>query len=127
MKRLLFLILFATSALSISAQKSGIDERLLVKFSAEEMKKLQIEDPEELKYLTYCIENAFSIGKTSKEKIKSQPDNYGAIKLKSLPINNFFELNLNINNRTAQYFLINGTEKVLVVKSKYRILKELKK
>lgn len=127
MKQLLFILLFSLTALSLSAQKSTIDERLLVNYSSQELKKLQTENPEELKYLTYCIENAFYIGNVPQEKIDANSSLFQEIELNTFPVANFFNLGINVLENKAQYFIIKGTKKVLTIKSKDRILLELKK
>jgi hypothetical protein len=127
MKQLLLILLFSVTTLSISAQKSTIDERLLAKYSSQELKALQVENPEELEYLTYCIENAFYVGDIPQEKIDANPERFKEISLQSSTITNFYELDLKIETHIARYFIIKGTDKLLMVKSKDQILLELKK
>lgn len=127
MKKLLLILLFSVTTLSISAQKSTIDERLLSKYSSQELKALQVENPEELEYLTYCIENAFYWGVVPQEKVELKPHRFQKITLENTSTNNFYELTIKISDRVTQYFIVNASDRLLVVKSKAQILKELKK
>ena len=127
MKHILFILLFSVITLSIAAQNSTIDDRLLTKYSKQELKTLQTEQPEELQYITYCIENAYSIGSVPQEKIDANISLFKEIELSASSIENFYTLGIAVLATKAQYFLIKGTKKVLTIKSKDQILLELKK
>jgi hypothetical protein len=88
---------------------------------------MQAENPEELKYLTYTIENAFQWGVVPKEKLKVKPERFKAITVKDTLTNNFYELDLKIYPQKSQYFIVNGTDLLLIVKSRQELLFELKK
>ena len=127
MKHTLFILLFSVITLSLSAQKSTIDERLLTKYSQQELNVLQTENPEELKYITYCIENAFYWGEVPQEKVKFYPDMFKEITLENTSTKNFYELDVKVLDDHSQYFIVNGSNRLLVVKSKAELLLEFKK
>ena len=127
MKQLLFTLLFSFTFCTISAQKSSIDNRLHVRYNSQELKAMQVENPQELEYLTYCIENAFYVSDIPQEKVDANPERFKEINLQSSTITNFYELDLQIEPHTAQYLIIKGTSKLLMVKSKDQILLELNK
>ena len=71
MKKSILILAFIITSISVLAQNNKIDKRLLVKYTSEEVKTIQAETPEEYKFLTYCIENAFYIAEMPAEKIKA--------------------------------------------------------
>jgi hypothetical protein len=127
MKRLLFTFLISVTTLALSAQQSTIDERLLVKYERQELKALQAENPEELKYLNYTVENAFRWGVVPNEKVQTRPEKFQEITLKNTSETNFYKLDLKILPQKSQYFIVNGSDLMLTIKSKQKLLLELKK
>ena len=126
MTKALTIIILLICTTSIQAQTDNIDQKLLVKYSKKELAVLKKEKPTEYEFAKYCIDHAFYIGKGSKEKIAASPTEYGTIKIKNLSDVNFFELNIELKQSDFQAFVINGTSKVIMIKSRDRILKELK-
>lgn len=126
MTKAITILFFIFCAFSLQAQSNNSDEKLLKKYSKKELSALKTDNPTEYEFAKYCINNAFYIGESSKEKIAINPNEYGKIKLKSLSNINFFELDIELKQSNYQAFIINGTSKVLMVKSKDFILKELK-
>ncbi len=126
MKRMLIIFTFVASTFPVIAQPNKIDARLQVKYSIEELNTLKEQNPKELKFLTYCIDNAFIIGDLPEEKVKANPTLYKEIIIKTIPVSNFFDLKIDILEDKSQYFIIKGTKKLLIVKSKTHILRELK-
>lgn len=127
MKQILFIFLFSVTSISLFAQKSTIDERLLTKYSNKELKLLQAENPEELKYLSFCIENAFYWEVVPQKKAQLKPEKFKKITLKNTSVTNFYLFDVKISDHTTQYFIVNESDRLLVVKSKAQILQELKK
>ena len=127
MKKSLLILALITTSFSIIAQNNKVDKRLLAKYTAEEVKAIKAESPEEYKFITYCIENAFYITEMPAEKIKANPSNFGEITIKNVSKINFYDLNIPLKENDYQSFLIKGTKKVLMVKSKVHILRELNK
>ena len=58
--------------------------------------------------------------------MKSSNNRIGEIKIKDVNNLNFYKLNIEIIENDYQFFAIEGTDKMLVVKSKSHILKEIK-
>jgi len=127
MKKAIAIIALFVCSISIQAQTEDLDQQLLKKYSKKELKSLKTNNPSEYEFAKYCVKNAFYISEGSKEKIAANPDEYGEIKIKVLSNINFFELNINLIEKEHQYFIIKGTSKILIVKSKNHILNELKK
>jgi len=105
------------------AQKA--DKALLVKFSKEELTTLKKENPKEYSYLVFCVNNAFYIAEMPEEKIKANPTKFGEITIKNINKINFFDLGITIQEKDYQSFVIKGTKKILIVKSREHILREL--
>ena len=69
MKKILIVLISLMCSFSmLFAQNTEFDSRLLVKYSIEELKKLEKENPSEVQFQTYCLDNAFYIGDYPKEK-----------------------------------------------------------
>ncbi len=108
------------------AQDVKIDSRLEARYTKEELNSLQKNNAKELSFLTYCIENAYSItpfpvGKSGVSELGSP------IRITDLNAVNFFQLGLNIKNVEWQYFPVEGTDKLLVVYSRETIMANMKK
>lgn len=111
---------------STFAQGNKIDDRLLLKYSQEELKSIKKSDPEQLKFLTYCIENAFYLADIPQEKMQNNEGRIGKITLKDINSINFYDLGIDLIQNDYQYFAIEGTNKLLVLKSIDHIKKEMK-
>jgi len=61
------------------------------------------------------------------EKIKANPSKFGEISIKNISKINFYKLNVELKENEYQSFVIKGTKKILIVKSKAHILGELNK
>ncbi len=122
MKKLLVLTVVSMIGLLSFAQSSTDTDKLLKKFTKEEIKSMSIET---LRFNTYCIENAFEIVDFPKEKTGDQAIN-GARKIENLESVNFFDLNIELKDETYQYFTVLGTDKLLIVKPIFLIKTELK-
>lgn len=108
------------------AYGQSIDERLLVKYSSEELNVLKHDQPSEYKYLTYCLDHAWYLTNIPTEKAKENNGRIGSISIKDIDQINFFALQIEIIKDDYQFFAVEGTDKMLVVKSEDHIRKELK-
>jgi hypothetical protein len=61
------------------------------------------------------------------EKIKANPSKFGEVTIKNIKKINFYQLNIDLKENDYQSFLIKDTKKVLMIKSKTHILRELNK
>jgi hypothetical protein len=130
MKKFIFsaILLFAMN-ISIVAQEKSIDKldkALEVKFTENQIKQLKENNPDELNYLRYCVYNAYYITDLPKEKLKTTPERIKKIKIEQLDNLNFFTLDIPVLDNDYQYFEIEGTDKLLVVKSRKHIENEIK-
>jgi hypothetical protein len=98
------------------------DKRLEKLYSVEELTAMQKENPSKIITLNYAIDNAVYTSDLPLEK-KSEFTKSINYDFKKKP--NFIELGLKIENQ-SQYFRINGTNKILVIKSEYLLNYELK-
>lgn len=103
------------------------DNDLLVKFSSDEIENLKNNNVEEYQFLKHCVKNAFYLNPIPTEKMTSGQTRIGSITIKDIDNINFFELNVELIQDDYQFFAIQGTDKMLVVKSKDHIVKELNK
>ena len=126
MKKLI--VLFSIFLISGTAFSQKNDEALLVKYTKEEVKIMKAEQPEEYKYVKFCVNNAFYVANITQEKIDANPEQFGNVAINDINSINFFDLNIEIKEDRYQAFIIEGvTDKVLMVKSKKHILRELNK
>ncbi len=127
MKNALLIIAFITISISTLAQNNKTDKRLLAKYTVEELKTIKAENPKEYKFINYCIENAFYIAEMPQEKVKANPSKFGEVSIKNISKIDFYQLNIDLKENDYQSFVIKGTKKILIVKSKNHILRELNK
>ena len=122
--KLLTMKILLTSTLILIACSASIaqdfDKRLLERFSTDELTDLATKDNAKLAMLNYALDNAISYVTFSKKK---------TVELSSIdmPEENatFVSLGFEIENQN-QFFKINGSDKVLVIKSTYLLENELK-
>jgi len=124
-KVLVILISIMCSGSMLFGQNTEFDSRLLVKYSVEELNKIEKDNPLEIKFLTHCIENAqyitpFPEGKEGVVEI------IGEIEISDIKNINFFELNVELIQDNYQYYSIKNSNMLLVIKSKDHILKTLR-
>lgn len=124
MKTVISTIVFnLTFVLAAYTQNETVaDDRLLVKYSIEELSQMEKENPEQLEYLNFCLEYAFYLTPYPEKKRLDleviEVENSGKI--------NFFALNIDIDETAIRYFRIAGTNQMLVVRSKALIQQKLK-
>lgn len=121
---ILCLSLFLFASIS-SAQEN--DNALYVKYSKEEIRTMKIEQSQEYEYIKYCVSNAFYVATISQEKIDANPSSFGKIAIEDTSNINFYELKIELKENEYQPFIIEGTKKILMVKSKTAILREFNK
>ena len=126
MTKAIAIIIFFVCSISTQAQTNTFDDQLLERYSKQELNILKTENPTEYEFAKYCINNAYYIAATSPEKAANSKNGYGKIKIKDLSNINFFELNIDIEETEHQVFIIKGTSKIIIVKSRTHILNELK-
>ena len=124
-KILIVLISVMFSGSMLFGQNTEFDSRLLVKYSVEELNKIEKENPSEIKFLLHCIESAqyitpFPEGKESAVEI------IGEVEIRDINSINFFELGVELIQDNYQYYTIKASDMLLVIKSKDHILKTLK-
>lgn len=105
---------------SILAQE--IDDRLLSKYSQEELQTMIESDSESYLFLLYAADNALYVANYDSAK----GGDYPTISVDSQNLPDFIELNLEITDRN-QYFKIEGEDKLLVVKSTWVLNHEMEK
>jgi hypothetical protein len=125
--RNVFLVFLLITFFNSFSQTNSSDKDLLVKFSEKEIKNLKESNIEEYEYLKYCARNSYYLNPIPTEKMSAGQNRVGSITIKDINDINFFELNLEIIQDDYQFFAIQGTDKMLVIKSKDHILKELRK
>ena len=115
MKKILIVLISLMYSFSmLFAQNTEFDSRLLVKYSIEELKKLEKENPSEVQFQTYCLDNAFYIGDYPKEK-EGKINLDGVKQIENINEINLFELDIEILDGRNQLFSINDNSKLLVV------------
>ena len=125
MKRIVSFLVFSMifSLITFAQTNEKADERLLVKYSQEELNQMEKESPEMVEYLNYCLDHSFTIMEYPEEK---SPE-LQVVVIEDLDNINIFELNIEIDETKFVYYKIAGTDKMLVVKSKKFILENINK
>ena len=121
MKKSIFLFLFFTFLSHISFSQK-VDQRLEKKYSKNEITQIIKDDPGHYHFLVYALDNACYTIDQPKGKDLSE---FTEISLDIKSPLNFLDLGLEIKDQN-QYFIIKGTNKLLVVKSNWVINHELK-
>lgn len=125
-------LLFALAILALSfgnssyGQKATFEKALLTKYSEKELNEMSVNDPEQFKFLNQFVKTGFYVTEFPKGKEGASEIN-GARKIEDVSNIDFFKLGIEIKDNDYQYFTILGTDKLLVVKSKDMVIKEMKK
>ena len=114
------LILSLTFLFVGSSFSQKIDDRLLAKYSLEEVNSIQAKTPDLFKMLTYSLDNAMYITDLPTGKNQDLP----SVEMPSEG-QTYLDLGLEIIKEN-QYFIIQGKEKMLVVKSEWVLNNEIK-
>ncbi len=117
-----FLFLAVSLFISSYSFSQKVDETLSKKYSSEEMKTLKKVDSKKYELINFSLQNACYIIETPAGKNTSE---YQMISVPDLAKLNFQDLGLSIIENQNQYFLIQGTNKMLVVKSAIVLNQEL--
>lgn len=126
MKRILVVLLSVMfSGSMLFGQNAEFDSRLLVKYTTEELHKINSENPAEIDYLTFCIEDAFYFGDAPESKNKPEEID-GEINIVDMERVNFYDLDIKIIKNNYQYFKITNTKRLLIVRSRDQILNKMK-
>jgi len=117
-----FLFLAVSLFISSYSFSQKVDETLSKKYSSEEMKTLKKVDSKKYELINFSLQNACYIIEIPAGKNTSE---YQMISVPDLAKLNFQDLGLSIIENQNQYFLIQGTNKMLVVKSAIVLNQEL--
>ena len=109
-------------AFSLGALSQKVDERLLKSYSTEELTSLKENNGKELEMLNYALDNALYVVDIPKGK-QDQLD--GSLDIPGGEYD-FTDLGIRPSSRN-QYYRIIGTDKMLIVKSKWVLMNEIKK
>ena len=115
-----FILLLSILISSVSFSQN-FDKRLEKTYTTSQLKTMQKENPAQFNMLNYALDNALYVIDMPKEKMSEIQK---TITYDSKKKTTFLELGLTIQKEN-QYFKINGSEKVLVVKSEWLLLNEL--
>lgn len=113
-KILVVLITVMFSSSMLVGQSVEFDSRLLAKYSIEELNKIEKEDPSEIKFLTFCLDNAFYIGDYPTEK-DGKMNLDGEKEIADINKINLYDLNIEILDGRNQLFSVNGKSKLLII------------
>lgn len=121
------LILFMFSFFGLFAQNKSDaqpDNRLLEVYPAEKLDYLQNNYPVEIVFLNFKLDNSYLIEDLS--SVELDLNTTKKVVIEDLNNFNFFKLNIIPQNNERTFFLIEGTSKVLVVKSDGEVSAEFK-
>ena len=114
MKNRLFLMTFILFAGFVNAQNNSFYQRLLSKFSKNELNEMQINNPLAFAYWNFYVATAYQVLDLSKEN-SNKHETKGAVKIKDFNTINIFDLNCIPLEKDYQYFSIEGSKKFLVI------------
>ncbi len=122
--QLLVAILFISNFM-FSQTSIDFDERLLERFTVEELTDMKNNNADQLKVYEYCLDHAYyfvdkPIGKPYKERITSE------VIINDIENFNFFKLDITPLEHDYQYFSVKNKNVLLVVKSGNHIFEEMK-
>lgn len=117
-----FLFLAVSLFISTYSFSQKVDETLSKKYSSEELKTLKKVDSKKYELINFSLQNACYIIETPVGKNTSD---FKAISVPDLTKLNFQDLGLSIIENQNQFFIIEGTNKMLVVKSAIVLNQEL--
>lgn len=118
--------LMSQQVYSQSSKTVKYDKSLLTKYTEKELNEMAKSNPDELAFLNAFVKNGFYITDFPEGKEGASEIN-GARKIENINAFDFFSLNIEIKENDYQYFTILGTNKLLVVKSKAMVIKEMNK
>jgi hypothetical protein len=104
---------------SLSAQSTDYDQRLLARYSAENIMTLQQEHPAIIDYWTYYLDHRVTINELPAEKLDTQ---LGTIEV-DLNEFNILDLDISAYEENGGTLRIKGTNKVMQISSQKHFLK----
>jgi hypothetical protein len=119
-----FLFLAVSLFISSYSFSQKVDETLSKKYSSEEMKTLKKVDSKKYELINFSLQNACYV---IDSPVGKDVSGFNVISIPDLNKLNFQDLGLSIIENQNQYFLIQGTNKLLVVKSTWVLNYEISK
>lgn len=101
--------------------QEGFDSRLLERYSEQELTEMQKNNPEELKILNHALDVGISIGKIQEKPGSPIPFEDKELDADPHKEHTFISLGVTLKNK-YQYFKFKGTNMLVVVRPKNKIL-----
>ncbi len=120
MKKIMFLVTFLLFSYFANAQNNSFDQRLLSKFSKEELNEMQSNNTFSYSYWNFYVANAYEIVELANEKANTH-EIKGTVKIQDINTINIFDLHYVPLGSDYQYYQIEGTQKLLVILSEEQI------
>lgn len=108
------LIILGLFCFGSAFSQSDFDQRLLVKYDAEQIAQLQDNESRVLDYWTYYLDHGYKIVAIPSGK---EGDNFEEIKIKSMAKFNVLDAGVSMDNSAPKYYRIKGTNEMLVLLS----------
>ena len=125
MKALLIISCLLTSNIIIS-QTNQFDQRLLEKYSQNELVEMQQNNPDRFNSIVYSLDHGFYfVDVPSSKNINDRIS--GEVTITDINNFNFLMLGINFLENDYQYYKVKNLDKLLVVKSSAHINEEIKK
>lgn len=120
MKNTVFFITFLFLTFLAKAQNIGLDQRLLSKFTKNELNEMQSKSPDKWAYWNFYAANAYQVVDLPAEKANAH-EIRGTVKILDISAINIFDLNYIPLKKEYQYYRIEGTNKLLMIISEEQI------
>lgn len=121
-KIFLFTCSFILVAVSFAQNKVEIDERLFSVFPQEKLEYLQQNAPKDLAFMNFMLDHSLEIIEASTVQVEIQ--DLPTTQIDNLESLNYYELKVSQQPNSNNYYLIEGTNSLLLVKS-YNSVKEM--
>ncbi len=108
------LIILGLFCFGSAFSQSDFDQRLLVKYDAEQIAQLQENDSRVLDYWTYYLDYSYEIVDIPSGK---ENNNFEEIKIKSMEKFNILDSKTKMDRTSPKYYRIKGTNEMLVLLS----------
>jgi hypothetical protein len=106
--------------------QNEVHPQLQKKYTPTQLASMAQQNPQELAFLNSFMEIGFYVSDFPQEK-QGAPEINGARKIIDINEIDFFSLDIPIKEDDWQYYMILGTDKLLVVKSRNYVMNEMKK
>lgn len=120
MKKCLLLLTFVLFACSVNAQSKSFDQRLLSKYTKEELVEMEVKNPLAYAYWNFYVANAYQVMDMPIDKIDTH-EIKGVVKIPNMNNINIFDLHYIPLEKDYQYCRIEGSNKLLVIISEEQI------